>query len=84
LANNDEAAPQDRIRRTGGGRKKATVKQPGLVETLLELEGWVNVGRGDLMRFASTHWRKISINCSGVRLTDRHNPKCCRTKLPLA
>jgi Rhodopirellula transposase DDE domain len=37
LANNDEAAPQDRIRRTGGGRKKATVKQPGLVETLLEL-----------------------------------------------
>lgn len=37
LASNDEAAPQDRIRRTGGGRKKATVKQPGLVKTLLEL-----------------------------------------------
>jgi hypothetical protein len=37
LASDDEAAPQDRIRRTGGGRKKATVKQPGLVKTLLEL-----------------------------------------------
>jgi Rhodopirellula transposase DDE domain len=37
LASNDAAAPQDRIRRTGGGRKKATVKQPDLVKTLLEL-----------------------------------------------
>jgi hypothetical protein len=37
LASDDEAAPQDRIRRTGGGRKKATVTQPGLVKALLEL-----------------------------------------------
>ena len=37
LIANDAAPPQDRIRRTGGGRKKATVKQPGLVKALLEL-----------------------------------------------
>lgn len=37
LAANDAAPPEDRIRRTGGGRKRATVKQPTLVKALLEL-----------------------------------------------
>jgi hypothetical protein len=37
LASHDAAPPENRIRRTGGGRKRATVTQPGLVKTLLEL-----------------------------------------------
>jgi len=37
LAANDAAPPEDRVRRTGGGRKRATVKQPTLVKALLEL-----------------------------------------------
>lgn len=37
LARHDAAAPEDRIRRTGGGRKRATVTQPGLVKALLGL-----------------------------------------------
>ena len=37
LASNDAAPPEERIRRTGGGRKQAAVKQPGLVKALLEL-----------------------------------------------
>ena len=45
LAANDVAPPEDRIRRTGGGRKRATVEQPTLVKALLELiEGSI---RGD-------------------------------------
>jgi hypothetical protein len=37
LASNDVAPPEERIRRTGGGRKQAAVNQPGLVKALLEL-----------------------------------------------
>src|SRR5262249_16134276 len=37
LAANDAAPPEDRVRRTGGGRKRATAKQPSLVKALLEL-----------------------------------------------
>ena len=38
LASNDVAPPQERMRRTGGGRKQATINQPGLVKALrLEL-----------------------------------------------
>jgi hypothetical protein len=37
LACHDASAPEDRIRRTGGGRKRATVTQPGLVKALLGL-----------------------------------------------
>ena len=37
LTSHDAAPPEDRIRRTGGGRKRATVTQPGLVKTLLKL-----------------------------------------------
>jgi hypothetical protein len=37
LVANDAAPPQDRIRRTGGGRIDVTAKQPGLVKTLLEI-----------------------------------------------
>jgi hypothetical protein len=37
LAAKKKAPPQDRIRRTGGGRKAAVVKQPGLVKALTEL-----------------------------------------------
>ena len=34
LAAQDNAPPQNRVRRTGGGRKAAVVKQPGLIEAL--------------------------------------------------
>jgi Rhodopirellula transposase DDE domain len=34
LAARDNAPPQNRVRRTGGGRKAAVVKQPGLIEAL--------------------------------------------------
>jgi len=37
LAAQEKAPPHDRIRRTGGGRKAAVVKQPGLVTALTEL-----------------------------------------------
>ena len=37
LAAQEKAPPRDRVRRTGGGRKAAVVKQPGLIETLAEL-----------------------------------------------
>ena len=37
LASNDVAPPQERMRRTGGGRKQATINQPGLVKALLEI-----------------------------------------------
>lgn len=37
LIDQEGAAPQGRIRRTGGGRKKATDKHPGLVQALQEL-----------------------------------------------
>jgi hypothetical protein len=33
----EKAPPQNRVRRTGGGRKAAVVKQPGLVKALTEL-----------------------------------------------
>jgi hypothetical protein len=37
LAANEDALPHKRVRRTGGGRKAAVVKQPGLIEDLREL-----------------------------------------------
>lgn len=37
LTAKEKAPPQDRVRRTGGGRKAAVVKQPGLVKALTEL-----------------------------------------------
>jgi Rhodopirellula transposase DDE domain len=37
LAARENAPPHNRIRRTGGGRKAAVVKQPGLVDGLTEL-----------------------------------------------
>jgi hypothetical protein len=37
LAAQEKAASRDRVRRTGGGRKAAVVKQPGLIEALAEL-----------------------------------------------
>ena len=37
LERQKEAAPSGRARRTGGGRKKATEKHPGLLETLQEI-----------------------------------------------
>jgi len=37
LAAQENAPPHNRIRRTGGGRKAAVVKQPGLVDALTEL-----------------------------------------------
>lgn len=37
LATQEKTPPQNRVRRTGGGRKAAVVKQPGLVKDLAEL-----------------------------------------------
>jgi hypothetical protein len=37
LAAQDNAPPQNRVRRTGGGRKAAVVKQPGLIEALTKI-----------------------------------------------
>ena len=37
LASQERAPPQNRVRRTGGGRKAAVIKQPGLVEALLKI-----------------------------------------------
>src|SRR5271157_2487081 len=37
LKANETALPQDRVRRTGGGRKAAVVKQPGLMEALTKI-----------------------------------------------
>jgi hypothetical protein len=37
LAAQEQAPPRDRVRRTGGGRKAAVVKQPGLMEALAAL-----------------------------------------------
>lgn len=37
LEQQEKAAPSGRARRTGGGRKKADVKQPGLLEALQEI-----------------------------------------------
>ena len=37
LSAQEKAPPQNRVRRTGGGRKAAVVKQPGLVKALTEL-----------------------------------------------
>jgi len=37
LSAQEKAPPQNRVRRTGGGRKAAVVKQPGLVKALSEL-----------------------------------------------
>ena len=37
LAAQEKAPPQNRVRRTGGGRKSAVVKQPGLVEELTKI-----------------------------------------------
>jgi hypothetical protein len=37
LTAQDKAPPQDRVRRTGGGRKAAVVKQPGLVGALTKI-----------------------------------------------
>ena len=37
LSAQEKAPPHNRVRRTGGGRKAAVVKQPGLVKALTEL-----------------------------------------------
>lgn len=37
LSAQENAPPRDRVRRTGGGRKAAVIKQPGLVEALTDI-----------------------------------------------
>ena len=37
LAAQENAPPRNRVRRTGGGRKSAVVKQPGLIEALTRI-----------------------------------------------
>jgi hypothetical protein len=61
LASNNAAPPQDRIRRTGGGRKKAIVKQPGLVKALLELiEASIRGDPGVDLLWVSTSQRHLA------------------------
>src|SRR6516225_1113993 len=61
LASYDTAPPQDRIRRTGGGRKKATVKQPGLVKALLKLiEASIRGDPGVDLLWVSTSQRHLA------------------------
>jgi hypothetical protein len=82
LIANDAAPPQDRIRRTGGGRKKATVKQPGLVKALLELieaaiRGdpekdllWVSTSQRHLAKALQTRGYSITHKTVGCLLRD--------------
>ena len=82
LTANDAAPPQDRIRRTGGGRKKATVEQPGLVKALLELieaaiRGdpekdllWVSTSQRHLAKALRTRGYSITHKTVGCLLRD--------------
>jgi hypothetical protein len=82
LIADDAAPPQDRIRRTGGGRKKATVEQPGLVKALLELieaaiRGdpekdllWVSTSQRHLAKALQTRGYSITHKTVGCLLRD--------------
>jgi hypothetical protein len=74
IASNDTAPPQDRIRRTGGGRKKATVKQPGLVKALLELiEASIRGDPGGDLLWVSTSQRHLAeaLQAKGYSITHK-------------
>jgi transposase len=82
LTAQEKAPPQNRVRRTGGGRKAAVVKQPGLVEALLKIiesaiRGdpeavllWVSKSQRNLAAILAEQGYKISHKIVGRLLKD--------------
>src|SRR6516225_3311708 len=82
LKANAAALPQDRVRRTGGGRKAAVIKQPGLVEALQRIiesaiRGdpqaallWVSKSQRHLAKALAAEGYKISYKVVGRLLRD--------------
>lgn len=82
LKANDTALPQNRVRRTGGGRKAAVVKQPGLVEALKRIiesaiRGdpeaallWVSKSQRHLAKALEAEGYKVSYRVVGRLLRD--------------
>ena len=82
LTAQEKAPPQNRVRRTGGGRKAAVVKQPGLVEALLKIiesaiRGdpeavllWVSKSQRNLAAILAEQRYKISHKIVGRLLKD--------------
>ena len=82
LKANDTALPQNRVRRTGGGRKAAGVKQPGLVEALKRIiesaiRGdpeaallWVSKSQRHLAKALEAEGYKVSYKVVGRLLRD--------------
>lgn len=82
LKANDTALPQNRVRRTGGGRKAAVVKQPGLVEALKRIiepaiRGdpeaallWVSRSQRHLAKALEAEGYKVSYKVVGRLLRD--------------
>ena len=82
LKANDTALPQNRVRRTGGGRKAAVVKQPGLVEALRRIiesaiRGdpeaallWVSKSQRHLAKALEAEGYKVSYRVVGRLLRD--------------
>ncbi len=82
LKANDTALPQNRVRRTGGGRKAGVVKQPGLVEALKRIiesaiRGdpeaallWVSKSQRHLAKALEAEGYKVSYRVVGRLLRD--------------
>jgi transposase len=82
LERQDAAAPSGRARRTGGGRKKATAKQPGLLEALQEIiesaiRGdpetdllWVSMSQRHLVKALQARGFKVAQRTVGPLLKD--------------
>ena len=82
LERQEEAAPSGRARRTGGGRKKATEKQPGLLEALQEIiesaiRGdpetdllWVSMSQRHLVKALQARGFKVAQRTVGPLLKD--------------
>src|SRR5260370_40775181 len=82
LASQEKTPPQNRIRRTGGGRKAAVIKPPGLVEALTELiqsalRGdpevdllWVSKSQGHLAKALCKHGYSVTYKIIGRLLRE--------------
>jgi transposase len=82
LARQEEAAPSGRARRTGGGRKKATEKQPGLLKALQDIiesaiRGdpetdllWVSMSQRHLVKALQARGFKVAQRTVGPLLKD--------------
>lgn len=82
LVANDMAPPQNRVRRTGGGRQAAVIKQPGLVEALTKIiqsaiRGdpqadllWVSKSQRHLAQALAEQGYKVSYKVVGRLLKD--------------